>query len=123
MVQRWHRLPPAMPYRSEIGVGCLKNGVYKLVKSYIQFFSSYAIRFIADREGTHWYHGQLPRHEANGIFGAFIVYRPNKENDHNMDFDAEYVATLQVNNVNPSIHSNIHIRTFFSFYCMSNVYS
>ncbi|KAI1718158.1 multicopper oxidase domain-containing protein [Ditylenchus destructor] len=77
------------------------DGVAYIQQCPIPVKSDYAIRFIADRIGTHWYHGQFPRHLANGLLGAFIVMPKNGESefkqltDEDITFQRDYVAILQ----------------------------
>ncbi|KAH7727471.1 Protein F21D5.3 a [Aphelenchoides avenae] len=75
------------------------GGVAYLQQCPIAVKTTYTYRFKADRPGTHWYHGEFPRHQANGLLGAIVVKKPNETllyiDGKRYPLDREYVATLQ----------------------------
>uniref|UniRef100_A0A915DBR7 Multicopper oxidase n=1 Tax=Ditylenchus dipsaci TaxID=166011 RepID=A0A915DBR7_9BILA len=77
------------------------GGLAYLQQCPIAVKSDYSYRFVADRIGTHWYHGQFPRHQDNGLLGAFVVL-PNDQTEEfqelrerGVHFHRDYVAILQ----------------------------
>ncbi|CAJ0569618.1 unnamed protein product, partial [Mesorhabditis spiculigera] len=55
-----------------------EDGVAFIQQCPIQTGGTYEYRFIADRSGTHWWHGHLQMDRGDGLLGGFVVLPENR---------------------------------------------
>ncbi|GBP55347.1 Laccase-1 [Eumeta japonica] len=81
------------------------DGVPMITQCPINFGATYKYAFRASNPGTHFYHAHSVLHQADGVFGAFVVNQPSPldPNSPLYDYDRSEENTLIISTKHPKL--------------------